>query len=112
MAKGKPRWTTEVKSTQIRWFLGSQAGEAGPCEKWPKYTQGMPKTQGGYQTQVQSGQMVLVAVVREAGTHEQWPRMLREKSENNFRQPKDLLKRQSDSPTKKESLFIQRMVKR
>jgi hypothetical protein len=59
--------------------------------------------------------MVLVLVVREARTHERWPKMLKEKSENNFRQPRGLLNRQSDSPTLKKRvnlLFIQRMVKR
>jgi hypothetical protein len=35
--------TTGVKFTQIRWFLGSQAGEVGLHEQWPKDTQGKSK---------------------------------------------------------------------
>jgi hypothetical protein len=46
-AKAKPRGTTGVKSTQIRWFSCSQAGEAGLLEQQPNYTREKPKTQGG-----------------------------------------------------------------
>ncbi len=47
MAKGKPRGTTRDESTQIRWFLGSQAGKAGLHGQWPRDTQGKPKNQEG-----------------------------------------------------------------
>ncbi len=49
VVKGKPRGTTRVKSTQIRWFSGSQAGEDGLCAQQPKDTQRSAKLKGDYQ---------------------------------------------------------------
>jgi hypothetical protein len=39
VANSKQRGNTWVKSTQMRWFLGSQAEEAGLLKQWPKDTQ-------------------------------------------------------------------------
>jgi hypothetical protein len=41
----------------------------------------------------------------EAGPLGQWPKMLKWKSENNFRQPKDLLKRARETAQQKESTY-------
>ncbi len=51
-----------VKSTQIRWFSGGQAGDAGLREQWPKALNKSPKLKEDYQAQVHAGQIVLVVV--------------------------------------------------
>jgi hypothetical protein len=39
VANSKQRGNTWVKSTQMRWFLGSQVQEAGLLKQWPKNIQ-------------------------------------------------------------------------
>ncbi len=46
MTKGKPRGTTGVESTQIRWFSGSQAGRLDCVISGQQTLKENPKTQG------------------------------------------------------------------
>jgi hypothetical protein len=103
VANGDPRGAIKLKSTQIRWFMW-WAGRLDPVGGGQDIQRKL-NLKGDYQAWVHSGQMVLLVVTgREAGLHEWYPRCSK-KSENNFRQPKDLLIGQSDSPTKKGSTY-------
>ncbi len=56
MTEDKPRGTTGIESAQIRWFSGTQAGETGLREHWPKDTQESLKNNGDYQARIHRGQ--------------------------------------------------------
>jgi hypothetical protein len=61
-----------AESTWIRWFSRCSGGEAGPCERWPK------ATQGDYQARVHLEKMVLVVVRQGAVLCEHWKKKLNE----------------------------------
>ncbi len=61
-----------AESTWIRWFSRCSGREAGPCEQWPK------ATQGDYQARVHLEKMVLVVVRQGAVLCEQWKKKLNE----------------------------------
>ncbi len=58
----------------------------------PKTLKSNVISRGHYQTRVHSDQIVLVIGRREAELPEWWPKVLEQESENDSRQPRDLLK--------------------
>ncbi len=67
VAKGKPRGTTRVESTQVRWFrVVRQGGEAELIASAKGYSRESLKLKGDHQAQVHSDQRVLM-VVRQGG---------------------------------------------
>ncbi len=94
-----------LESTQIKWFSWWPGREARPHEWWPKTLKSKLNLKGDSQVRVHSDQMVLMAVRQGVGPYEQWPNMLIWKLENDFRQPRGLLKRAEWQPNKRVNLI-------